>query len=379
MADGASVVTGGWRLRVVQRFEAHASGGFPLPWWVRFLAAGLATSYGLVQRVRDVGYCRGWWHVDRLPGRVISIGNLVVGGSGKSPVTIALAKQLVAGGARVAILTRGYGSGLHAKDSLVLLNGRPLLAPERSATSVSQDFKWPDEARMASAVLPTVPVICGARRYEAAQRYLKVAGAKPPTHWLLDDGFQHRRLARDVDLVLVAANRPFGNGRLLPLGPLREPPSALTRATMVLRTEMFGAGSDRPAPVTQQVPEAGVRFRNVPPISAPSGGPAFGTGQHTPVLLVTGIAHPERVSASLERLGVPIGACLRLADHQPIERPTLLGKIAAHSPASVVTTAKDYWRNPECFADLPVPVFILPLFAEFSPADFAAIDRLVMG
>jgi tetraacyldisaccharide 4'-kinase len=148
--------------------------------------------------------------VRRLPGNVISVGNLTTGGTGKTPMVIWLAERFLAEGKRVAILTRGYrairdGTGELQSDEIAIFRRR-----------------FGDR----------VPIGAGANRYAQGQVL-----AKEGTSWfLLDDGFQHLQLARDANIVLLDATDPFGGGRLLPAGSLREPKSALGRADIVVIT-----------------------------------------------------------------------------------------------------------------------------------------------
>jgi len=172
----------------------------------------LAATYGGVMRLRASLYRRGLLRSKRLEGTVISVGNLTVGGTGKTPMVIWLAERLAAEGHRAAILTRGYrgegqsdARGLPTSDEVALLRER--LGPH-AQLGVGKD------------------------RF-ATGRTLERHGAK---WFILDDGFQHLALARDADVVMLDATAPFGGGRLLPAGRLREPRAALARADVVVIT-----------------------------------------------------------------------------------------------------------------------------------------------
>jgi tetraacyldisaccharide 4'-kinase len=165
-------------------------------------------------RLRNTAYRRGWLRSERVPAVVVSIGNLTVGGTGKTPCVEYIARFYRNLGRRVAILSRGYGSA----------DGRN------------------DEARVLEENLPDVPHLQGADRVALAWRAL--------AEWqsevlVLDDGFQHRRLARDVDLVLMDATAPWGHGYLLPRGLLREPPSSLQRADVLVLTRCDQAPAEQ--------------------------------------------------------------------------------------------------------------------------------------
>lgn len=179
---------------------------------LRILLAPLAVVYGLVVRLRALFYRWGLFRTRRLGGTVISVGNLTVGGTGKTPMVLWLAERLASEGKQPAILTRGYrGSGqadargIPQSDEVALFHER---LGGRAQLGVGKD------------------------RY-ATGRTLERHGAE---WFILDDGFQHLRLWRDADVVLVDATNPFAGGRLLPAGRLREPKSALGRADVLVIT-----------------------------------------------------------------------------------------------------------------------------------------------
>jgi tetraacyldisaccharide 4'-kinase len=180
--------------------------------------------YGLGVRVRNFLYVHGWLPVRGLPRVVVSVGNLTVGGTGKTPTTIWLATELGRLGYRVAILSRGYKRA--GKNSLVL---EP--PAERPASGGDEgEFLAAGDEPVMMARLFGLRVGVGKNRREAGERILSESDADV---FVLDDGFQHRRLARDVDLLLLGAD---WSGRLLPAGPFREPRSQLRRANYYLVT-----------------------------------------------------------------------------------------------------------------------------------------------
>jgi tetraacyldisaccharide 4'-kinase len=171
-----------------------------------------AVAYDGIARVRASLYGRGLFRAKRLDGTVISVGNLTLGGTGKTPMVLWLAERLASEGHRPAILTRGYrgsgqsdAQGLPTSDEVALLRER---LGARAQLGVGKD------------------------RY-ASGRTLERHGAK---WFILDDGFQHLELGRDADVVLIDATDPFGGGRLLPAGRLREPKAALARADVLVIT-----------------------------------------------------------------------------------------------------------------------------------------------
>lgn len=182
----------------------------------------LSMVYGLLVRIRNVLYFLGWAPSKGLPCAVVSVGNLTVGGTGKTPATLWLAQELGRAGYRVGILSRGYK---RSGKGLVVL--RPGFA--KSFLSQEEPFDAGDEPVMMARLFGQ-RVGVGRRRRQAGEQLLRDGEADVV---LLDDGFQHRALKRDIDLLLLGAD---SNGWLLPAGPFREPTSALRRADYCLVT-----------------------------------------------------------------------------------------------------------------------------------------------
>jgi len=261
----------------------------------------------------------------RLPIPVVSVGNVRVGGSGKTPFVAALARAQVAAGRRVVVLARGYGRAAGAA-----LN---------------------DEGAWLAAAVPQARIVQAPDRAAAAERALARA---PADLVILDDGFQHEALARDLDLVLVDAATGFGNGRLLPAGPLRERPSALRRAALVVLTRSELATAEQlartraaVAAAAPHVPVATARFdvvairqgeRALPPAALAGGA----------VVVASGVARPAAVAATVEALGARVVDEARFPDHHAYslgELEELLARARARG-ATLVGTAKDgvKWR-----------------------------------
>lgn len=194
----------------------------PLGSAVWALLLPLATVYGLLIRARNLLYFLGWARAKRLPCAVVSVGNLTVGGTGKTPTTLWLAQALERSGYRVGILSRGYKrSG----------KGPVLLAPGFGKSFLTEEspFAAGDEPVMMARLFGQ-RVGVGRKRHDVGERLLR---EQETDVLLLDDGFQHRQLKRDVDLLLLGAD---WQGSLLPAGPFREPRGALRRADFLLVT-----------------------------------------------------------------------------------------------------------------------------------------------
>lgn len=285
-------------------------------------------------------YDRGALQTRRAGAPVISVGNLAVGGAGKTPVVIAVAERLLARGRRVAVLSRGYGAA--RRDARVVADGTRLLLGA---------WEGGDEPVLLARRLPGVRVLCGPSRAELARSAVDDLGADA---LLLDDGFQHRALARDLDVVVLDASAPFGNGRLLPAGPNREPRSALRRAGLVWLSRVDQADPRELAGLRDLAWEATGRApveSEHAPVEVTDGslsrGADPGTLRGRRVLLLAGIARPAGFRRTLAALGAEVVAERLHADHHrfaPAELEAAFRAAAAAGCDAVVTTEKDAVR-----------------------------------
>jgi len=298
--------------RWVERWWGGELGGRGVMLDLLFLPAELL--FRGVVRLRNFSYDHGWLHTHRAAVPVISVGNLAVGGSGKTPVARWLIAELLGRGERPALLHGGYAA---------------------------------DEPELHRRWNPTIPVVVGRDRVVSAGT-AQAAGA---TVLVLDDGFQHRRLARDLDLVLVAAEGWTPRPRLLPRGPWRESPAALVRADAVIVTrktapadqaETIARELERIAPdkVVAQVwlsPAGWSRGPN----ATDAGGDRAETGPRGAVLAVTAIARPELFVANARAAGADVSSTLFFPDHHDFGDADLerIRGLARGRP--IVTTAKD--------------------------------------
>jgi tetraacyldisaccharide 4'-kinase len=191
-------------------------------WFVFFLSM-VSIVYGWAVKLRRTFYKKAIFKSKRLPCSIISIGNITVGGTGKTPMTIYVAKVVKQLGYNVAVISRGY-KGKAEKIGGIVSDGKVLLMTPESAG---------DEPYMMAKRLKDVPVIVGKNRLKAGR--LAISKFDPDVI-VLDDGFQHLKLQRDLDLVLLDYRKPFGSGHLLPRGVMREPASALLNANAIILT-----------------------------------------------------------------------------------------------------------------------------------------------
>jgi tetraacyldisaccharide 4'-kinase len=275
-----------------------------------------------------------------LPGLVVSIGNLTTGGTGKTPAVIMLAKWALQAGYRVAILSRGYG-GRYQEKILEVTDG---LIIKSDATAAG------DEPCLMAEKLKGVPIVLAKERFRAGQWAREHFGADC---FILDDGFQHRALKRDLDLVLLDAVEPFSNGHLLPRGLLREPIRHLRRAHafIITRSDQKHLNAELETFLKTTFPEKPI-FKSVhvpEQVVFTAGGTSYAPEylQGKRVAAFAGIANPAAFQATLVQHGAEILFFRSFADHHPYgmaEMQALAAKAAQSRADFMITTEKDWMR-----------------------------------
>jgi tetraacyldisaccharide 4'-kinase len=294
----------------------------------------LSLLFGAGLRVRSRLYDSGFARVEHAPAPVVSVGALRVGGAGKTPFVLWLARELVRRGRRPCLVTRGYGGSAEGSAPWILDRAEAALPGAAGRAG--------DEAVLL-ALRSGVPVVVGADRARACAAAAAVL-ARTPDVYVLDDGFQHRRLARDLDIVLVSG-REAGE-RLLPAGPLREPVGALSRAQVVVTMRDAAGGSGESlaagvAPSAAQVEAAASASGLVENVADTETTPLAGLAG-VRVVAVAGIARPDRFLATLRRAGADVVATIARRDHHRYGDSDLREIDAASAGAGlVVTTEKD--------------------------------------
>ena len=316
----------------------------------------LSGVYGRAARFRRAWYGRHPDRVRRLARPVISVGNLAVGGSGKTPLVAAIARQLVAADERPAILSRGYGRRRSADGVVVVSDGRgPLVRAEESG----------DEPQMLARSLLGVPVLVAPDRYLAGSLAERQFGC---TVHLLDDGFQHLQLARDINLLVMSTDDLKES--LLPAGRLREPLDAARSADALLVS-----GDEHDAEAVSSALGVTPVFR----VLARQGEPrlmseqdARPTGRR--VVAVAGIARPARFFDALRGGGWDVAQEIVFRDHHWFSHRDLdaIHRAATDARADlIVTTEKDAARlDRSAVAAAPVPWAAVPLHVTIEPSSF---------
>ncbi len=299
----------------------------------------LSLVYRVIIGLREVLYRCGLLKSRKLDCPVISVGNITLGGTGKTPMVVAVATLLAQSQKKPAVVSRGYG---RADDSAIRIVS--------DGTSVLTDAQTGgDEPVLIGSKLQGVPVVVGKRRYEASYYALQRFAVDLI---ILDDGFQHLKLKRNLDIVLVDAANPFGNGRLFPAGILRDPVSSLRRAQAVVLTRTESpAAAETLSNEIRRVTAARIftsRQRATDLIDAQSGDIKPLTAlRGTRVLAFSGIARPQSFIASLKSLGAIVAAECAYPDHHQYsktELATLFQKAADERVSMIVTTEKDAVR-----------------------------------
>lgn len=310
--------------------------------------------YACAVKLRLFLYDSGVLKKRKLPCRVISIGNITAGGTGKTPIAMHIAKLLKDAGAKPLILSRGYkrkGGGIG-----VVSDGKKILLDAEEAG---------DEPYLIAKRLAGVPVVVCSDRYKGGV----YAWEKfKPDVIILDDGFQHIRLARDLNILLVDASRGFGNGYMLPRGILREPLSRLDKADIALVK-----GSKLP-----ERDLAVLRGHMVDPLYFSYRPSMFldikdstalkpGDFREKRALLVSGIANPESFARTVDALGLTVGKKLYFPDHHDYTRRDIdMIRKASADCELIVTTEKDAVKLSKYAGHLNRPVFALSVEVQFS-------------
>lgn len=287
----------------------------------RFGLRAASLPYGWAMRLRNQLYDNGWKHTHRAPVPVVSVGNLTLGGTGKTPCVEYIARHYRERDLRVAILSRGYGADAGPNDEALVLEEN----------------------------LPDVPHLQGSDRAALAVTAVEELESEI---LLLDDGFQHRRLARDLDIVLIDATAPWGHGFIFPRGLLREPVAGLRRAHLLLLTRCDQASNENLAMLRQTLareapgtPVVESEHRPVAWMSSAGETPPLDHAGRRPVAAFCGLGNPAAFRGTLETMGLNVGAFRAFPDHHRYLRAEIddLEAWASRQPADalIATTQKD--------------------------------------
>jgi len=343
----------------------------------------LSAIYKAIISCREFFYTTGLKKTKRLPFKVISIGNLTVGGTGKTPATIALAEEAKKRGFSPCILTRGYKG--KAKGPCLVKSRNPLsvmrngLKNEVNASRFTHHASrlYGDEPVLMAERLKDVPIVKCADRYKGGLLALNSSlithqdAQRPHSSliFILDDGFQHWALHRDIDILLIDATRPFGNGRLFPEGILREPLKAMERADVIVLTKTDAVTLEQINFITPTIrqynPDAPLYLASHKAealIDVTGGIKELDFINQKKVYVFSGIADPAYFLTVLSSTGVEIVGSRSFKDHYHYKQHDIDKIVESSEGLDIITTEKDLMK----LKDLKLPQNLFALRIEFS-------------
>jgi tetraacyldisaccharide 4'-kinase len=305
----------------------------------------ISSIFGAIAKTRRSLYAKGFLKLNKLDAKVISVGNITVGGTGKTPLVAYIAKVLAENGEKVCILTRGYGRE-NANERLLVSDGEKILA------NVQKSGDEPFE--LAEKLLVISSILADKNRTAAGNWAIKNLGI---TAFILDDGFQHIQLQRDLDIVCIDAANPFGNGKLLPAGILREPLESLKRAgaIVITRTNLMENGKWKMENLLEEIKQftdsAIFISRNKTILNS-----QFSILNS---MVFCGLGNPENFFSQLRQDGFNLVATKTFRDHHVYSQQDVfeIERIAKENNAEVLlTTVKDAVKLRDLRFELPLEI-----------------------
>jgi tetraacyldisaccharide 4'-kinase len=328
----------------------------------RLTLTPLSGLYGVAMTARRALYQRGLFHVHKAGAPVISVGNITTGGTGKTPLVEWIARALAEQQKRVCVLTRGYGRQ-HPQRRVLVSNGSEILSDAREAGD--------EPLLLAEKLKGVAAVICDGNRVAAARWAIESLDGNL---FILDDGFQHLRIARDYNIVAIDATNPWGNRRLLPAGNLRESPNQLARADCVVITRADDGGQ------TEELQAEIDRLSRGRPVflsRMKTNGVRNLTGEvdasalkPTKMAAFCGVGNPESFFAQLRRDGFQLSHTKVFRDHHvytQVDIDRVIKEAAARGAQALLTTAKDEVKLRSL--TIGMPCYIVDVAIEIDNAD----------
>lgn len=354
----------GWNKRR-SRLRSHLPG--------KALLGAASVAYGAGVLGRKLLYDLKVLKRTKLDAKVICIGNLTAGGTGKTPTVLLAAETLRRRGHEVSIISRGYGRVAPKKEVTVLIDGR------HTDWRQCGDEPWMMHQSLQGL---GVPVLVCPDRAKAGELAVDMYGSRVV---ILDDGFQHLKLHRDLDVVLVNARDPFGGGRLLPLGTLREPVSALKRAHMVIITHADRVTAEELTAIRAEVERVRPGLHILESAHHPDHVLDVRTERKHPlthlkgkaVVALSGLGDPLSFETTLENLGATLAQAWRYPDHHAYTEDEVRSLEDLRGGLPLVTTLKDFVRLPTRWRELlSGEVFVLGIKLEILKGRNHWIDTL---
>jgi len=336
---------------------------------LHFLLMLLSTVYGIAVRLRGFLYDHGVFKSQTLSCGVVSIGNLTVGGTGKTPMTIYLAEMLKEAGFKPAVISRGYKGKAEKKGGIVSDRRNVLLEPEIAG----------DEPFMVAQRLKEIPVLVGADRFQIGMKAMEKFS---PDVIIFDDAFQHRRLKRDLDIVLVDDKSLFGNRYLLPRGILREPVSGISRGDVFVLTRCNDKSLRSFDSLSEMAPGKPIfkSFHEPYVCGIYNGTDKDAAGRYSAtisynfdflktskVFVFSGIAKNEEFQATVTGIVGEVLGAVGFNDHHKYTETDfrlIVGKAQKYSAEFIVTTEKDYVKIAGKIQS-PIPIVVFGIRVSF--------------
>ncbi len=315
--------------------------------WGRAFLKTAAFCYGAAVTLILFAYKKGWLKAKSVSTRVVCLGNITTGGTGKTTAVMLAAAELAKRGVRVSVVSRGY-KRQGKKNEVAVLFDQDLLSWRESG----------DEPYMISRLLAQykVPVLVCAKRYLAAQKAVSEFKSQVI---LLDDGMQHHRLKRDADIALIDAKNPFGGGQFLPLGNLREPLSALKRASLIVLTHSDLVSAREKEDIKDKIRLLNDEIEIIEAVHKPAYYFDVHTRQKLPLEALSGaaaafsgIGEPSSFEDTLRALRLDLKQIWRFPDHNNYDEQDLHTFAAARGAMPLITTFKDFVKMPEGWQDI---------------------------
>ena len=315
----------------------------------------LSLVYGIIIWIRNKLYDLGWIASFSFDIPIISVGNITTGGSGKTPLVMYLADLLQKNGKNPGIVSRGYGR--KSQGMVTIHDGKELITDVENSG---------DEPYLMASALKTVPVVVCEDRHEGIRQLIKnnsVDGI------IMDDGFQHRKVKRDLDIVTISANDTKYDYRLLPWGKLREPLQNIKRADAVITTKTNNFMPPNLHTEIQSIYKGNLFFSTIVPIimKYDSSGYHKSLPPSDPLFAFCGIGEPDSFIKSLTQLKLKLGGKRIFRDHQEYTDAVvkeLSAQIKSSNCKAVITTEKDLVKLPDNFLE-EFEIFIVKIEMEF--------------
>ena len=321
--------------------------------------------YGCIIYLRNLFYDYGWFTTEEFKLPIISVGNITTGGSGKTPLVMYLANLLIKNGKTPSIVSRGYGR--KSQGLVVVHDGKEMKAKVESAG---------DEPFLMATILKSVPVIVCEDRSHGIQQLIDFYSVNVV---IMDDGFQHRKVKRDLDIITISANDSKNDYRLLPWGKLREPFKNINRSNAIVFTKTDNYTPPNMLAEFQSVFKGNSIVSSIIPVLMRYDSSGYHKSLPSSEVLFAfcGIGEPDSFFKSIKQLDIKLGGKRIFSDHQEYTESViteLSAQIKSSNCTAIITTEKDLVKLPESFLD-EFETFVIKIEVKFE-IEKAVLDMI---